>query len=66
MTDDPALRLSLKVLAKNLRGLRELVEEQAADEALWFVAQYASEGYLQHELRRLHAEVERVTHWLVE
>lgn len=66
MTDDPALRLSLKVLAKNLRGLRELVEEQAADEALWFVAHYASEGYLQHELRRLHHEVERVTHWLVE
>lgn len=63
-SDDPVLRLSLKVLTKDLRELRQLVEEQAEDEGLWFIAQYASEGYLQHELRRLHAEVERVTRWV--
>lgn len=62
--DDPVLRLSLKVLTKDLRELRRLVDEQAEDEGLWFIVCYASEGYLQHELRRLHAEVERVTRWV--
>jgi hypothetical protein len=61
---DPVLRLSLRVLAKDMRELRALVDEQAEDEGLWFIARYASEGYLQHELRRLHAEVERATRWV--
>lgn len=38
--------------------LCEIVEAQADDEGLWFVAQTAPEGYLQQELRRLHAAVE--------
>ncbi len=38
--------------------LRALVNEQAEDEGLWFVAQTASEAYLQQELRRLHAAIE--------
>jgi len=37
----------------------ELVHEQALDEGLWFVAESASEAYLQQELRKLHAAVER-------
>lgn len=36
-----------------------LVNEQAEDEGLWFVAHTASEAYLQQELRRLHDAVER-------
>jgi len=37
----------------------DIVNEQAKDEGLWFNAKYASEAYLQQELRRLHAAVER-------
>jgi len=37
----------------------ETVLEQAEDDGLWFNAKYASEGYLQQELRRLHAVIER-------
>ena len=47
MTADPARRL-----------LAALVAEQAEDDGLWFVAATAPEGYLQQELRRLHAAVE--------
>ena len=38
--------------------LLRIVEAQANDAGLWFVAQTAPEGYLQSELRRLHAAVE--------
>lgn len=41
-----------------LTEARAVVEEQAEDEGLWFVAQTAPEGYLQAALRRLHAAVE--------
>lgn len=41
-------------------ALRQLVERQANDEGLWFVAQTAPEGHLQRELRRLHSAVEAV------
>lgn len=36
----------------------DVVEEQAEDVGLWFVAETATEGYLQRALRRLHAAVE--------
>jgi hypothetical protein len=42
-------------------GLRALVDEQAEDEGLWFIAQTAPEAYLQQELRRLHAAIETAT-----
>ena len=35
-----------------------LVNEQAEDDGLWFVARTAPEAYLQQELRRLHAALE--------
>lgn len=35
-----------------------VVEDQARDEGLWFVAPTASEAYLQAALRRLHAAIE--------
>lgn len=38
--------------------LQLMVDAQAADEGLWFMAQYASEAYLQSELRGLHAAIE--------
>ena len=37
---------------------QELVNQQAEDEGLWFIAETAPEAYLQQELRRLHAVVE--------
>ena len=36
----------------------DIVNEQAKDDGLWFVAKYASEAYLQQELRRLHRSIE--------
>lgn len=37
-----------------LKNLKHLVEHQACDEGLWFVATTAPESYLQQELRKLH------------
>jgi hypothetical protein len=37
-----------------------MVNEQADDEGLWFDAQTAPEAYLQGELRKLHARVEKM------
>lgn len=43
-----------------IEKLVAIVNQQAEDEGLWFVAQYASEGYLQKELRLLHAAIEEL------
>ena len=37
----------------------ELVEKQANDEGLWFIAETAPEAYLQKALRELHSVIER-------
>ncbi len=52
------LRERCEVLEACLRNIREVVDAQAEDDGLWFEAQTAPEGYLQQELRRLHAAVE--------
>lgn len=39
----------------------ELVQQQAEDDGLWFIAQTAAEAYLQQGLRKLHAAVESAT-----
>ena len=46
------------ILADEMRELWALIDAQAEDEGLWFVAQTAPEAYLQKELRRLHAAIE--------
>jgi hypothetical protein len=38
--------------------LRAVVDEQAEDEGLWFIARTAPEAYLQAALRRLHELIE--------
>tara|TARA_Y100000310_G_scaffold288644_1_gene314450 strand:+ start:49 stop:798 length:750 start_codon:yes stop_codon:yes gene_type:complete len=43
----------------SLDDVRAMVDKQAEDEGLWFVAETAPEAYLQQELRALHAEVEK-------
>lgn len=48
-------------IAPDLLDARALAAKQAEDDGLWFVAQTASEAYLQQELRKLHAAVERPT-----
>lgn len=42
----------------HLMDLDKAVNAQAEDEGLWFIAQYASEAYLQQELRKVHQLVE--------
>ena len=49
-----------RLTAENTR-IRALVDEQAEDDGLWFVAQYAPEAYLQKALRRLHEVIEGKT-----
>jgi len=44
---------------KSPNDVRALVNKQAEDEGLWFVAKYASEAYLQAALRELHAAIEQ-------
>ncbi len=47
-------------LRQALHNIYDFVQEQADDEGLWFVdAQSAPEAYLQQELRKLHAVIER-------
>lgn len=43
---------------ERLERLRDIVEEQALDDGLWFIARTAPEAYLQRALRDLHAEIE--------
>jgi hypothetical protein len=43
---------------KVLEPIRAMVNKQAEDEGLWFVAQTAPEAYLQQELRALHVTIE--------
>ncbi len=38
--------------------IKAIVNEQAEDEGLWFIAETAPEAYLQAALRRLHKAVE--------
>ena len=46
-------------LVEKLERIQTFVNKQAKDDGLWFVAKYASEAYLQQELRKLHALIER-------
>jgi len=41
-----------------LGAVKSFVSQQADDDGLWFSAETAAEGYLQSELRRLHAFIE--------
>lgn len=49
MSDDTKARLDAAL---------KLVAEQAEDDGLWFIAERATEAYLQRALRDLHAAVE--------
>ena len=50
-------RVREKALACLIRA-RQIAAEQAEDDGLWFVAETASEAYLQQELRRLTRAIE--------
>ena len=43
---------------RKLKSIIAIVNEQAEDYGLWFEAVYATEAYLQQELRRLHSVIE--------
>ena len=49
-----------KTMNDAIAAALELVDLQAEDEAIWFQAEYASEAFLQQELRKLHAAVEAI------
>lgn len=44
--------------SERVNSMQAAAAEQANDEGLWFSAVYASEAYLQQELRRLHTVIE--------
>jgi hypothetical protein len=58
IADGTLARNDLGTAERNMENLIEIVNEQANDDALWFVAATASEAYLQQELRRLHTAIE--------
>jgi len=41
-------------LEAKLKAIRDVVDEQADEEGIWFDAMTAPEAYVQRELRRLH------------
>lgn len=45
-------------IREKIKPVIDLVNQQAEDEGLWFVAKTAPEAYLQKELRKLHAVIE--------
>lgn len=51
----------VEYLKSKLHSAVELASVQAEDDGLWFIAESASEAYLQQELRKLHAAIEGVT-----
>ena len=53
--------LEVTEAARLVAGAQRIVNEQAEDDGLWFVAVTAPEAYLQEELRRLHAAIEEST-----
>jgi len=42
----------------DINRVKQLVLEQAEDEALWFQAETITEAYLQEKLRELHRAIE--------
>ncbi len=58
MSDDTPMSQAFHRLADKLGKIRDLVDEQAEDEGLWFETHTAPEAYLQQELRRLHKVIE--------
>ena len=44
---------------RHYKLIQKTVLQQAEDEGLWFIPTTASEAYVQQELRRLHAVIER-------
>lgn len=62
MYGDPCPICKIEEMEDRKTGLKELINEQANDEALWFEAGYGPEGMLQQALRRLHTEVEKHIH----
>lgn len=42
----------------DIKKVRALVDEQANDDGLWFIAETCAEAYVQRALRRLHEAIE--------
>lgn len=45
-------------LKNAVQKLQKLVDEQAEDDGIWFIAESAPEAYLQQELRKIHKLIE--------
>ncbi len=52
---------ALTLARQQVQQLQAVVNKQAEDDGLWFIATRASEAYLQQELRALHRAVESAT-----
>ena len=50
MTGEQAIKL--------IEEIKTLVNQQAEDDELWFIAETAPEAYLQYQLRKLHIVIE--------
>lgn len=52
---------TLTMSRADFEGILQFVSAQAEDDGLWFIAESASEAYLQQELRKLHTKIEAIT-----
>jgi len=55
-----SLTAEIELAQSKLDAIQRFVDAQAEDEGLWAHAEYASEAYIQHGLRGLHAYIESV------
>lgn len=53
--------VQLEASNERVRAARIIVDEQAGDDGLWFIAETCAEAYVQQALRRLHAAIEGKT-----
>lgn len=58
LPDQWDMQQTIQEYRRQIVKLQTIVDEQAKDEGLWFIAETAPEAYLQAELRRLHAAIE--------
>ena len=48
------------MIDEEIKQIKKLIDKQAKDKGLWFIATTTSEAYLQQELRKLHYCIEEM------
>ena len=57
---DELNRTNSNMIDEEIKQIKKLIDKQAKDKGLWFIATTTSEAYLQQELRKLHYCIEEM------